>query len=175
MSKRIAVGATLVGLVLVMDPPLRACGDKFLVVGRGVRAQRMQGAGHKGSLLVYLDPSTKLADAMRASRFEAHAKLAGHRLRRVESREALNAELASGRYDLVVTGLDDAKALAPQVSAASSHPGLLPVVDKGNAADLEAAEKAYGCALRSPSKRDDFLSVIDDALGQRAKQGAATR
>jgi hypothetical protein len=44
---------------------------------------------------------------------------------------------------------------------------VVPVLYRPTADELAAAEKQYGCAMKTPSK--DYLSAIDEAMNQKAK------
>ncbi len=109
--------STLLVLSLVLAfsvPPVLACGDKFLVVGRGVRYREAYASSHPASILLWL-PS----DAATRGRVEArldlehHLRLAGHKVRLVTDRQQFLRELRDGRFDLVIASWDDALSLVP--------------------------------------------------------------
>jgi len=160
-----ATAWTLVGMFLASHA--LACGDKFLVVGRSVRSQRARGAVHKAAILMYLDPQSGLPDAMREEHFEQDLKLAGHSIQSVPSRERIAEALKAARYDLVVVGVADMPALEALVASVASRPTLLPIIYNPTGEELEAAKKQFSCVMKSPSTRQDFLMVIEDAMAQR--------
>ncbi len=147
-----------------------ACGDKFLVIGRG---RRVYTAAHPASILIYLNPKTPLPRALRELNIPSTLKAAGHKTRSVETPAQLDAALASGRYDIVLGDISDMTALEPKVGAAPSHPKLLPVIYNPTGAELTAAEREYACVMRSPSKDQPFLAVIDDAMELRIRRASA--
>jgi len=153
----------------------QACGDKFLVLGRGVRSQRAAGASHPGSILVYLDPKGHLPEAMQAMRLETHLKLAGHKIRSVETHTELEAALASGHYDIILADISNMRALESDVRSSPASPALLPVIYNPTGEELAMAERQYACVMKSPSKKQHFLAVIDDAMVLRLKEGRAAR
>jgi hypothetical protein len=159
---RIVVAMTLAACLAGTDT--HACGDKFLVIGRGVRAQRAKGAVHRASILMYLDPRTDVPAAVKDAKLETNLKLAGHRIRSVETPAALDAALLTGDIDIVLVGVADMKALESRAGDAPSRPTLLPILYDPTEEDLAAAERQYRCVMRSPGKTQHFLAVIDEAM-----------
>lgn len=172
---RVLVGSLLAVALVATGDVASACGDKFLVIGRGVRSQRAKGAVQHASILMYLDPKSELPAAMKDAGLETQLKLAGHKLHSVESRGALSTQLTTGNYDLVLAGISDMTALEPEVRAAASKPALLPIIYNPTGEELAAAEKQFKCVMKSPSKKQHYLAVIDDALVIRAKQERAAQ
>ncbi len=170
MGKLTSTCGLIACLLLAAGREGTACGDKFLVIGRG---RRVYSAAHPASILIYLNPRTPLPRALRELKIPAALKAAGHRTRSVESEAQLDAALASGQYDLVLADLSDMTALEPKVGAAPSHPKLLPVIYNPTGAELAAAEREYACVMRSPSKEQPFLAVIDDAMELRTRRASA--
>lgn len=153
-----------------------ACGDKFLVVGRGPRAQRVKGAVQKASILMYLDGKTELPEAMKDEGLESELKLAGHRVRQIGARGAVTSELRARRYDIVMAGIADMNSLEVELGAlpaGEARPLLLPIVYNPTGDELAAAERRYQCLMRSPSKKQHYLAVIDDAMAVRHKRARA--
>lgn len=151
-----------------------ACGDKFLVIGRGPRSQRTKGAVQKAVILMYMDPRSELPAAIKEQGLESDLKLAGHKVRVVADRRSVGDELLSQRYDIVLAGLADMESLELQVGSAPARPTLLPIVYNPTDDELEAARRRYACVMRSPSKRQGYLAVIDDAMVLRQKRARAT-
>lgn len=170
--KRALFALGLVSAALVGGNAL-ACGDKFLVVGRNVRAQRLRGAVHHASILVYRGGTGRLDAAIRETGLDRELTLAGHKLQSVSDRGQFDAALASGRYDVVLADIGDMKALEPFVAMAPRRPSLLPVIYDPTGEELAAAKQEYSCVMRSPSTQQGYLAVIEDALSQREKRAAA--
>ena len=127
---------------------LLACGDKFLVTGRGTRFQRPKNA-RAASVLIYANPSSGLPAALKNVSVDSVLKHEGQRSTTVETFDQLSAILAGGRFDVVV--------------AASSV-----------AADVErllgaAPDRAVILALDAPPKEGSLLKAIDKAVDQRDK------
>ena len=171
MKRRILANLALVATASAWEATdAAACGDKFLVVGRGVRSQRTQGAVRRASILIYNNPSTRMPAAVAEARLERELTLAGHRLSLVTSPAAVEGELESGRHDVVLADLSDMAAVEAQVKAAGSRAVLLPVVYNPTDEELAAAEQRYRCVMKAPSRRHHFLGVLNDALVERSRR-----
>jgi hypothetical protein len=122
---------------------LLACGDKFLMSGRGTRYQRPKNA-RAASVLIYADPASELA--MADTRFEPLLKQKGHRATTVRTFEQLSNVIAAGQFDVII--------------AASSAAGKIEELFAGasNAAVVLAFENAPKSAL--------LLRAIDTAVLQ---------
>ncbi len=98
VRNRIVCLTFLVAALSAQD--LMACGDKFLVSGRGTRYQRPKNA-RAASVLIYAAPSTDLAASANTS-FEPLLKQGGHRFTTVTTFDQLSNVLAAGRFDVVI-------------------------------------------------------------------------
>ena len=148
MKDRIRFVVLVATVGVWMGGDLLACGDKFLVTGRGTRFQRPKGA-RAASVLIYANPSSGLPAALKNVKVDSVLKHEGHRSTTVETFEQLSAILAGGRFDVVVA----ASSVAAEVEK------LL-----GGAPD-----RAVVLALDSPPKDGSLLKAIDRAVEQRDK------
>jgi hypothetical protein len=148
----------------------QACGDKFLVVGRGVRFQRAYAAVYQASIVVYAQPQRSAAKAIRDPRLQADLKAAGHHVLVVENEGALAKALESSRVDLVLTDVADADRSSTQAAASSSKPAVLPVMYEPTREEAKEVEARYHCRLKSSDHPDRYLATIDDAMKARADQ-----
>jgi hypothetical protein len=106
MRIRRTFGVLVVLLSIGITGDLIACGDKFLVAGRGTRYQRPKTA-RAASVLIYADPTSSVAATLKKEKVESLLKLEGHRATRVQSLEELSAVVSSGRYDVILTAASD--------------------------------------------------------------------
>jgi hypothetical protein len=148
-----------------------ACGDKFLVVGRGVQYTRVRAAAHPASILIYMNPAHRMPASARQLQLEAGLKQAGHKVQTVGDATGLEGALKAKRFDLVIADVNDSNGLEQELGA-SARTTVVPVLFQPTAEELAAAEKRYGCALKAPGKSSDYLDVIDAALAPR-KAGKA--
>ena len=104
-----------------------ACGDKFLVVGRGARLQRAYCAIHPATILVYVNPKSERAASMGDPQFEKALTLAGHKPQVVSDLSKVSGLVGSGHFDIVLADFGDAAAVERQLATTSMKPALLPI------------------------------------------------
>jgi hypothetical protein len=167
-----AVGPILavVAVLLQNADTAQACGDKFLLVGRGVSFHHAYAAIYPASIVVYAQPQRGAGKAIRDPRFQSDLKLAGHRVLFVENDGALARTLESDRIDLILTDVDDADRMSKQVATSPSAPAVLPVMYEPTKDEARAIEARYHCQLKSSDRIDRYLSTIDDAMKARIAQ-----
>lgn len=144
-----------------------ACGDKFLVIGKGIRYERAHAATHPGSILIYRNKD--MEDPKAGSDLESALKKAGHKIETVDNASKLDATLQTGKFDLVVVNLADAPLVEQQIISSPSKPAVLPVIYNRTGTELAAAGKQYNCILKAAGKNTDVLKVVDEAVGDRQK------
>ena len=169
--RKLVLAAGVVGGMLAMGADAVACGDKLVVVGRGLRARRVKGTS--ASILVWAQPRGAVSAAIGQGQLRTELERAGHRVRSVVSRQELENALQVGTYDLVLADLDAMAVAATKADGAASKPTVLPTLYNPSEAELNAATNAYRCVLKSPGNRKDYLSVVDEAMTLRSKQKSA--
>jgi hypothetical protein len=147
MRRGITVAVLLVASIGAPDT-LFACGDKFVMVGRGVRFQHAYAAIHPASILVLLPPKSLKNAAVRDSRLQNALKMAGHRLELAQP-ETLADALRQRRFDIVLADPADVPALPD--------------------ADLAAGSKPSVVAVR-PQSVSDALKLVDDVMTARLEK-----
>ena len=160
MKRRIALAGLVAAAALWTGKDLLACGDKFLVVGRGTRYQRPKNA-RAASIVIYANPSTGLPAAFKSMPLESVLKHEGHRFATVETLQQLSTLLAGGRFDVVLAAGADAGEVEKIVGANPDAPIVLAVCDKATGREAKQAEK---CALKAPAKEGSLLEAIDKAV-----------
>lgn len=168
-----AVGPILVVVTAVLlqsADTLQACGDKFLLVGRGVSFHRAYAAIYPASIVVYAQPQRNAARAIRDPRFQSDLKSAGHHVLLVDNDAALARALESDRVDLVLTDVADADRMSKQAAASPSAPAVLPVMYEPTKGEAKEVEARYHCRLKSSDRVDRYLGTIDDAMKARVDQ-----
>src|SRR5258706_4725974 len=148
MKRRVAFAGFLVAVGLWMGPDLLACGDKFLVAGRGTRYQRPKNA-RAASVLIYANPSSGLPTALKNVKIESVLKHEGHRSTTVETLEQLSTILAGGRFDVVL-------------AAGSVTADVERLVGGG-------PDRAVVVGVDAPPKEGSLLKAIDKAVEQHDK------
>src|SRR5262245_33094381 len=164
-----AVLATVV-LLLQATNAAQACGDKFVLVGRGVEFHRAYAAVYPASIVIYAKPQGHAARAISDPRLHSDLKLSGHRVLLVDNDALLARALDSDRPDLILTDVADAERLSRQAAGAPSKPIVLPVMYQPTKEEASAVEKSYQCRLTSGDRADRYLSAIDNAMKIRADE-----
>jgi hypothetical protein len=150
---------------------VQACGDKFLLVGRGVKFRQAYAAIYPASIVIYAHTQQQtVAKAILDPKLQFGLKAAGHRLTIAEDDRALTRVLESDRVDLVLTDAADADRIARQAVAAPTHPNVLPVMFEPTKEEARAVEARYNCRLTSGDRPDKYLSTIDDAMKVRVAE-----
>lgn len=167
MTKRVlTVAAVVVGALVLGETVALACGDKFVLLGRGARVARSK---YPSTILIYMNPSSRVPAADKEFHVEAVLKAAGHKAQVAESESELEKALASGKYDMVLADYNDVPALRKDAAAVSSKPVVLPLLYKPTPSELSAAEKEAQCLVRPSKASRDLLVVVDQTLAERRK------
>jgi hypothetical protein len=149
MRIRRVFGVLVAVLAVGITSDLIACGDKFLVAGRGTRYQRPKTA-RAASILIYADPASAVAASLKKEKVESLLKLEGHRATRVQSLEELSAVVSSGRYDVILTATSDSANVQRLLQTSRDAATVLAVDDLKNRSLLQAIDIAV-------SQRDQNL------------------
>ena len=162
-----SVTATIAAITLTLPAALLACGDKFLVPGRGVRFKPRVNR-EAAAILLYAAPGTASEPALRTLAVEGRLRAAGYRPTLITTPEDLEAVLASGRWDVLIIGLDRASAFEARFPAAQA-PVVLPVAHGAPRAVVEQARRRYRHVIDLSRKHGAWLDAIDEAIAARAR------
>ena len=171
MRRPVAFFAVVAGIWLLGRADAQACGDKFLVVGRGVKYSRAHVAVHPASILIYMNPASRIPAAAKDVQLESNLKQAGYKVQSVGDAAGLASALKSTKYDLVLADIADSPGLEKEVASQPMRPVVVPVLYQPTTAELAAAKKEYGCAMQAPSK--DYMSTIDEIVARKTKETEA--
>lgn len=142
MAIRRRLGALVVILAVGMTGDLFACGDKFLVGGRGTRYQRPKNA-RAASVLIYADPASAVAASLKKAKVESLLKLEGHKATKVQTLDQLSTVVSSGRFDVILTANSDSASVQRLVAANPDAAVVVGVDDLvKNKTLLQAIDKA---------------------------------
>lgn len=169
MRNRIAVVAIVAAAGLLAGADLFACGDKFLVVGRGTRYQRPKGF-RAASVLFYASPASGLTAMLKAMPVDSVLKREGHHATSVATPEQLSAALAGGHFDVIFADAADVLTVERLLAGRPDAPTLLPFCDGASSAS-KSSEKGAFCVV-SPPKERSMLEAIDQAVDRRDRDAA---
>jgi hypothetical protein len=164
------LGLGLLAGILCVVGEAWACGDKLVVVGRGLRPRAVKGGPQRASILLYADPKGALPSALEQGHLRKDLERAGHRLRSVTTREELKSALSTGTYDLVFADAKAATSVEVDAKEAASKPTVMPTLYNPTDAELAAASQQFHCVLNSPGHEKSYINVVNEALALRAKQ-----
>jgi len=138
-----------------------ACGDKFLVPGRGVRFERTPEERRASRVLIYAPPASALARTMARLKLEASLRKVGYPITVAATPDDL-AIAAATAWDVVLVDVTDG-AVAKSRLPVASQTHLVGVLPKTTAVETARARAQFPIVLRAPSRSQDFLDVIDGA------------
>ena len=167
MRRHLIFGFVALAVVGSLQPDLWACGDKFLLVGRGAGFGRGYAALYPASILVFAGTPAGKATTISDSRFATALKQAGHRVQVVTKASALADALARGGYDIVLAPFRDAVDLEGRIGTLVGRPTLLPMLYKPDPSELTSATRQFGTLLTGPDRMSHFLAQIDDVMKTR--------
>jgi len=169
----------LVVVLLAAAPALRtlayACGDKFLMVGRGARFAQAYAAIYPAAIVLYVRAGRGGSTGILDPKFQASLTRAGHRLEVVRDEERLARELQAGRVDLVLAEVPDVDAVKAKAEQSPSKPTVLPVMYKPTKTEAAGVKASYQTELKSSDRPARYLSQIDDEMKTRVKQRGARK
>jgi hypothetical protein len=166
MRTWVVLGLASAAVAIGSSRPVTACGDKFLMVGRGVRFQRAYAAIHPASILIVIPPKSVMHAAVRDSRLQTALKMAGHRLELVPQANMAD-QIGRSRYDIILAERSDALAIPDLVSAGPVKPSVVGVLEDPSAAELAAAGQRLQAVLKTPQSLFDILKTLDDVMKTR--------
>ena len=175
--RRILFSLALAVALLVQSPmPADACGDKLLVLGRGVRFQSRH-TPRAVSVLLYLPAATRGVGPLSDPKLESSLTEAGHKVRSVTSKEELNEALRSSQYDVVLTDLAAASDLQRALTADATNPVVVPAVylvapasQQQAKADTAKAGKEFSVVLQVPDRPGHYCATVDKAMELKLKK-----
>ena len=150
-------------LLILYSPFANACGDKFLVLGRGLRYERAYPATHPASILIY---STDVKSSKELSKILGKA---GHKVTNVPTPDQMFSTLGSSKYDVVLISIADAPAMERKIMETPSTPSVLPVIYKAQGSEFDTKAAEYPCILMYKDKNHNPIAVIDQVMDDRMK------
>lgn len=156
----VAIGLTVGAAAL--QPAAEACGDKFLMVGRGARFQRAYASVHPGHVLVYARATTPAKAPIRDPRLHKLLRQAGHSVSVIEDFALLQQALQNAPVDTLLVDATDAARVGPAVAAAASRPSAIYVALAGQPAPPDVV-----CRLKDSDRPLRYLEEIELAMKAR--------
>jgi hypothetical protein len=166
MSRLAVLVVTLALSIPVFYPVAQACGDKFLIVGRGAKFQRAYASVYPGKLLIYTKPSTDPKAAIRDPQLHKALRQAGHTVSIIEDWNLLEQAVKNGPVDIILVDAAEALRLQPVVSASLAHPDAMYVAFPSK---QSAADKSLNVRLKSSDRTMKYLDEVENVMKARSK------
>ncbi len=165
--RRCALALACVTVVAFGSQVVSACGDKFLLVGRGVRFDRAYAAVHPAAILIVLPPKSVKSAAVRDGRLLTALKMAGHHVEVVQQPANLSEILERSKHDIVLAERADAVAIRTAAGRGPAKPAIVGVVEDPSSTALTAARQELEYILKTPDSLARILNLLDDVMQAR--------
>ena len=139
---------------------LQACGDKFLVLGRGVHYQRTPAERQASTLLIYAPPASELSRSIGKFKVDASMRKVGYRPTVVTTEAEFDRAAAAARWDIVVADVADGATVSQRFRGVPlTH--VVAVAQSLTGVQAAEARAKFPWLLKAPSRAQDFLDAID--------------
>lgn len=163
---------SLTALVCVFaTATLDACGDKFLLVGRGLAFGRAYASIYPGAIVIFSGPRT----TPEHERLQQNIRRAGHRVSLVADESALTKSVLLEQTDIIIADVAIKTALDQRIAALQMKPSVLYLVSESGDARRAAPVPADAPLLKNKEKAGRFLVVIEDIMKQRQQAGVRVK
>lgn len=180
---RLVVTAVIVTVVGQGAVPVHACGDKLMMLGRGIRFQSKH-TPRAAAVLLYL-PESATGQPLTDPKLEIALREAGHAVRAVTSPADLETALKSGTFDVVLANVTHAPELERAKSVAERNAVILPAIylvapgSSGSAkqqtkAERQKAAKEFAVVVAVPGRPGHYCHAVDQAMELKLKREKAT-
>ena len=159
--------AIVIVFVLAAIPAI-GCGDKLVGLSHGAHYMNL---AHPGVILVFAPAGSTAAVLNTDEQFQMAIKKDRHVLRVATDEQQLAAELASGKFDIVLTDASKASEMNHHLQAHSSPAIVVPVVEGQTKAQIKALEHQYPVVVVAHNKTGKYRAAIDDAMQARMQNG----
>jgi hypothetical protein len=164
MPRRVLLVVALVVVASAAYPALQACGDKFLMVGRGAKFQRAYASVHPGKVLIFARPSTAERAAIRDPQLHRALRQAGHAVSVIEDWALLEQALKTVPVDVVLVDVAEATRVNSAIAAAPTRPQALFVAFPNAVPPADVV-----CRLKSSDRPLRYLDEVENTMKSRAK------
>lgn len=169
MSRTVLLVVALAVGIPALYPVAQACGDKFLMVGRGAKFQRAYASVYPGKVLIYARPSTDAKAAIRDPQLHRALRQAGHAVSVIEDWALLEQALKSLPVDVVLVDVAEATRLQSAMSSSPTRPEALYV-----AFPAAVPPSNVICRLKSSDRPLRYLDEVENTMKARARRAKSS-
>ena len=166
MKKTVRLLITVLVCCWCVGGELVACGEKFLIPGRGTRFQRTPAERKTSGLLVLSSPASELTQTLGKLKIDASLRKAGYAPTVLTNVADLDATIPLRKWDVLVVDLTEIGAVKSRLLRSNPSLVVLPVGQKLTGLQFSQARAEFPVVLKGPTRAQDFLDAIDDALAR---------
>jgi hypothetical protein len=177
--RHFVLAALVAGAVSQGAVPVRACGDKLMMLGRGIRFQSKH-TPRAAAVLLYL-PESATGQALTDPHLESALREAGHTVHAVTSPADLETAIRSGTFDVVLANVTHAPDLEKVKVVAEGSTVVLPaiylvapaspgVLKQQSKADRDKASKEFAVIVEVPGRPGAYCHAVDEAMELKLKR-----
>ena len=170
MKKIICASAVSALFILACANTTLACGLKFLVMNGGVSKAQCFGMAKPGAILIYRNSNDAATEKALGEDFERTLSAVGHTVRVVDSWEGFESAIKSDAFDMVLSGYSATGEMEKALSDAGKMAKIVPVVDKGNKTEVEAAKKRFGKVIKNSDRTSTKVLTVNEVLVAKEKK-----
>jgi hypothetical protein len=180
--RQILVAVVVAVTVSQSGIPLHACGDKLMMLGRGIKFQSKH-TPRAAAVLLYL-PESATGLALTDPKLESALREAGHAVRAVTSAADLESALRGRTFDVVLANVTHAPELERAQGLAAHNAVLLPAIylvapgaqpssKQQSKADRDKASKDFAVIVEVPGRPGHYCHAVDEAMELKLKREKA--
>lgn len=155
-----ALWSLAVLIVVGIPTPASGCGDKLVMLGRGVRFDELYTSRSPGSVVLYTEPGSRLEKADRKLHIGASLFLAGHEVAVVRTSEELKTAANDTAVDVLLVDAKDVSA----IDAVNGGPEVLGILYRPSKEERVEAGSSNACLTEAAPKKGKALLELIDAL-----------
>jgi hypothetical protein len=155
------------------SPIAEGCGDKLLVLGRGVKFADIA-SSYRGAIIIYIPDSLPRSAAINDPQFRVSLQKAGYKVRLVQQADVVTEDVQSGKYDILLVDVQDAARVYKQVTAAGLSTVVMPVVYEGTELNPEAVTPLL-CVRKISGRNNSCVSTIAKVMESKFKRAELQR
>jgi CheY-like chemotaxis protein len=164
MKKSLLAIAFLTAFFSQIPSEASACGDKFLVKHGTLAKARCMAGLKTGSILIYRDPTSKVAEKALGKDLERTLVNSGNTVVVAESREEFESALAKNDFDVVLTDYAAAQGAERSLKSAGKKARIVPVVEKDNESEVRSAKERFGSVIKDADRTSTKTLIINEVL-----------
>jgi hypothetical protein len=164
MSRMTALVIGVAASILAASPVAQACGDKFMMAGRGPKFQKAYASIYPGKVLIYARPSTEPKPALRDPQLHKALRQAGHVVVVAEDWAQFEQAMKRDVVDVLLVDVTEAARLAPLMTSSRGRPDAMYV-----ARSKDAVPPTVVSRLKTSDGARKYLEEIETVMKARTK------